>query len=419
MLAAVNLMVSADVQSDENVQKGKREAPMAEPSTEYLPPRLEAPYATYQPIVVGASAQHTSFYQSPTPAPAPAYEYSRYTGVLPLHTVDTNELGNGQYPGPPYGSQHLNGGFGNNNNNNNNIRGGGSSAYGGFIKYGQNAQANYASNYAQSNGFGQSLSVYNANEYDNNAPQLDQYSTIKENSFGNPNSGFDNSFYGNPSFNTENKYPSSAALQSNEPVYAAGIKGLRHYTQSGPVTNLNTQPLKNSRPVALQPAHLARKPPSFLSSEPRNPNFRPSFLLGSSVLSSTPDYNQPFNQPSNQPFNQPSNQPFNQPGNPTTLTSLGTSNQYLPPSPTQSLPEQYSGPQSIGGLPLQNNGIGNLPLQREYLPPFNSASNFANSYQANAEYSQLSQLPITSYGLPETIIYTKSSPYTERYSQAH
>lgn len=361
MLAVVNLMVSADVSSDENVAKGvKREAPMAEPSVEYLPPRLEAPYATYQPILAGGSVPHTSFYQSPTPssfyqsptpssfyqssAPssAPAYEYNRFTGVQSLSPVESNDLGNGQHPGPPYNNnQYSNGGF--SNNNNNNVRGG-NSAYGGFTKYGQNSQANFATNYALGNGFGQSLNVY-----ENNAPNFDQYSTLKENSFGNPGSGFDNSFYGNPSFSTENKYPTSAALVSNEPAYAAGVKGLRHYTQSAPVSNLNTQTFKNSRPTALQPAHLARKPPSFLS-EARNPNFRPSFLLGSSVLSSTPDYNQP------------------------TLTSLGTSNQYLPP--TQQITEQYIAPQSLGSL----------PLQREYLPAFNSASNFANSYQANGDF---------------------------------
>lgn len=388
MLAVVNLMVSADVTSDENVAKGKREAPMAEPSTDYLPPRLEAPYATYQPIVVGGSAPHSSFYQSPTPSSAPAYEYNRFTGVQPLPAVDSNDLGNGYHPGPPYNHNHNQ----NNNNgyqgsgyvNSNNVRGG-TSSYGGFAKYGPNSQANFASNYALSNGFGQSLSLYSSNGYENNAPNFDQYSTIKENAFGNTGPSFENSFYGNPSLNAENKYPSSAALVANEPGYANGVKGLRHYAQSAPVSSLNAQTLKNSRPIALQPAHMVRKPSPFLS-EQRNPNFRPSFLLGSSVVSSTPDYNPP------------------------SLTSLGTANQYLPPS-QNNIPEAYAAPQSLG----------NLPLQQEYLQPYNGIPNFANSYQANGGFSQpqqqQSQLPTTSYGLPETIIYTKSSLYGERYGQ--
>lgn len=380
-------MVSADVTSDDNIAKGKREAPMAEPSTEYLPPRLEAPYATYQPILAGSNSAQQGFYQqSPfnqiaaTPAPAPAYEYSRYAGVLPLQTVDNNDLGNGLHPGPPYSGRFgSNGGYANananaNGNFNSNINtntvqpNGNTYTYGSYIKYNQNG---FPTSYAQFNGLGQHLQVYNGNGYENNAGNLDQYSTIKNNHFDGSNSGYDNSFYGNPSFTgSANKYPSSAALISNEPVYASGIKGLGHYSSTIPVSNLNTQTLKNSRPVALTPVHQQRKPSTFLS-ESRSPNFRPSFLLGSQVLSSTPDYN---------------NQP--------TLTSLGTGNQYIPP--TQQIPQEYA-PQSIGNLPL---------AQREYFP--STVSDFGNNYQT---FNQ----PDPSYGLPETIIYTKSSLFGEQY----
>ncbi|XP_055318237.1 uncharacterized protein LOC129576733 [Sitodiplosis mosellana] len=426
VLLAVNLMVSADVTSDDKVAKGKREAPMAEPSTDYLPPRLEAPYATFQPITVGTSAapqpsyfQQTTFNQQPSfndqssfnqrpsfnqqssfdqppagsPAPAPAYEYSRFAGVIPLQGVDNNELGNGinqesynANPGPPYYNNiyGVSGAYTEGNNY------GGASSYGSFIKYGEGNQVR--TNYGSYNGLGQSLNVYGGNQFGNNDGNFDQYSTIKNSQFGNSGANFDqNSFVGNQA----NRYPSSASLRSNQPPsYAAGVKGLSHYSQ--PVSNLNTQPLKNSRPVALQPAHLQRKPNSFLQ-EPKNPNFRPSFFLGSQVLTSTPEYSQP------------------------TLNSLGTTNQYIPPTQpipehliaqpiseqygqpivgqyVQAVPAQYTAPQSLGELPL---------TQREYLPP--SSPNFVNSYQASGQ---------SGYGLPETIIYTKSSLYGERYGQA-
>lgn len=414
-------MVSADVTSDDNVAKGKREAPMAEPSTEYLPPRLEAPYATFQPITVGNNGPQTSYFRQPaftnqqtpfsqqpsfggqspfnepltgSPAPAPAYEYSRFAGVLPLQTVDNNDLGNGinqepynNNPGPPYYNNiyGVSGAYTEGNSY------GGANSYGSFIKYGE---GNIRTNYGSYNGAGQSLNVYSGNQFGNNGGSYDQYSTIKNSHFGNSGANFDqNSFIGNQA----NKYPSSALLRSNQqPSYAAGVKGLRHYT-SQPVSSLNTSPLKNSRPIALQPAHQQRKPPTFLQ-DTKNPNFRPSFLLGSQVLSSTPDYNQP------------------------TLNSLGTTNQYIPPTQSipehliaqpipqqygqqpfvgqyiQSLqPEQYSAPQSLGELPL---------TQKEYLPA--SAPDFVNSYQAAGQ---------SGLALPETVIYTRTSPYTERYTQ--
>lgn len=411
-------MVSAEVLSDDNVAITKREAPMAEPSTEYLPPRLEAPYATYQPILAGNPHQ-TSFYQNAysqqqqngysqqqqnaysqqqqqnaynqqqnaynqaavVSTAATPYEYNRYTGVVPLSAVDNNDLGNGLNPGPPYGNGYneLSSGYGQSNSYS-----GGPNSYGNYGRYSQNApyngvgQSTQINSYGQSNqvnGLGQSLNVYGGSGYTSNAGNFDQYSTIKG-SFGNSAANVDNSYYGNPSFGSvENRYPSSAALVSNEPVYGTVPKGLHHYPQ-GPqqVSHLNTQTLKNSRPVALQAAHLVRKPPPFLG-DAKNPNFRPSFLLGSSVLTSTPDYNQP------------------------SLTSLGTTAQYL--APTQSIPQEYV-PQSIGNLPL---------AQREYLPP--QQPNFISSYQNPGNLVQ--SPPGASYGLPETIIYTKSSLYGEQY----
>lgn len=408
-------MVSADVQSDENVAKGKREAPMAEPSTEYLPPRLEAPYATYQPILAGSSATHGNFYQQnsfnqPQNGPsAQPYEYNRYTGVQPLHNIDSNDLGNGLHPGPPYNHQ-LSGGFNGNN--------GAPNSYGQFNKFqGSNSQEN-APTYGSYNGYGQSLTVYGGNggngfSNQNNGGEY-EYSTIKASHFGNGGSNYENSFYGsqqpinsgNPSFNSggpsfasgnsafnsggpsftsgnsgfnseSNKYPSSAPLVSNPPAYANGVKGLGHYTQTSPISNLNTQTLKNSRPLALTPSHQTRKnPPSFLT-ESRPQNFRPSFLLGSSVIPQQPEYNQP------------------------SLTSLGGNNQFNAP-PAVPLIEQYASPHSVGALPL---------AQREYLPP--SSAQFVNSYQ-----NDLSQaIPLTSYGVPDTIIYTKSSLYDGNYGQ--
>lgn len=399
-------MVSAEVLSDNNVAKTKREAPMAEPSTEYLPPRLEAPYATYQPILAGNPSQ-TSFYQQNAynqpsaynqpnsfdqpnaynqraPAPAPVstpstpYEYNRYTGVLPLSSVENNDLGNGLNPGPPYsnGYNELSAGYSQGGGYN----GGGyngANSYGNYAR--QNALFNGASqrtqiNSNQVNSLGQSLNVYGGTGYTSNAGNFDQYSTIRG-QFGNSAANVDNSFYGNPSYGSvENRYPSSAALISNEPVYVTSPKATQQYPQA--VSNLNTQTLKNSRPIALQPAHLVRKPPPFLG-DAKNPNFRPSFLLGSSVLTSTPDYNQP------------------------SLSSLGTTAQYL--APTQSIPQEYA---------LQQQSIGNLPLaQREYLPP--AQPNFINSYQNPGNLVQ--NPPAASYGLPETIIYTKSSLYGETY----
>ncbi|XP_031635876.1 beclin-1-like protein A [Contarinia nasturtii] len=410
-LAVVNLLVSADVSSDDNVSKGKREAPMAEPSQEYLPPRLEAPYATFQPIVVPQHSyfRSTSFNQPQTGAlqapVAPAYEYNRFAGVIPLQTVENNDLVDNQgqsynnNQGSSYnnnqGPSFINQGSVFNNqvpsyNNNpgppyyNNIYGvsgaytegssyGGANSYGSFIKYGQGS--NIPTHYGSSNGLGQSLNVYTGgNGFENN----DQYSTIKNSQYGNTGSNYENSFYGNPSSGSA-KYPSSATLLSNQPPsYASGVKGLGHYTQTNQISNLNTHtPLKNSRPIALQPAHLQRKQPSFLTEPTKNPNFRPSFLLGSQILTSTPDYG----------LNNALNQP--------TLTSLGTNNQYIPPS-TQSIPQQYTAPQALAQLPLTQ--------QHEYLPQ--STPNFLNSYQSSVP---------NSFGLPETVIYTKSSLYGERY----
>lgn len=363
-------MVSADIMSDENVAKGKREAPMAEPSTDYTPPRLEAPYATYSPITGGNVPQPIYYQQSRTPfnqgPSAPPYEYNRYTGVIPLPTVDNNDLGNGLNPGPPY---NPNGNY----NGGNGYGGTAPNSYGNFPKYNQNQPINYPTSYAQLNGLGPSLTVYGAgaggNVYDNNAGNNNQYAGGRSPFSNAANSGnYENSFYGNPSFGGGDKYPTTGALVSNEPSYAS--RGLRHYSQPP----LNTQTLKNSRPIALTPPHLTRKQPSFLTDQ-RNPNFRPSFLLGSSVVSSTPDYN------------------IGQGG--ATLTSLGeTSNQYI--FPNQGIQEQYAAPPSIGSLPLAQPNYENN-----------------NNYQSPDNFGQ--NPPSTSYGLPETIIYTKSSLFGERY----
>lgn len=411
-------MVSADVSNDDNVSKGKREASIAEPSTGYLPPRLEAPYATYQPITVGGNAptaqyfQSTPFNQHPSAAPAasPAYEYNRNSGFIPLQTVENNNLGNEIYsrtsyninPGPSYDNNiyGVSGAYTESNSY------GGVNSYGSFVKYGQD---NVPVNYGPSNG--QSLKTYNGgNGFENNAGHFEQYSTIKNSHFDNDVSNVDSSFYRNQAGSGEgvheSKYPTSAALLSNPPSYASGVKGLGHYKQSIPVSNLNThtetQAVRNSRPVAITSAHLTRKQPSFLS-EPKNSNFRPSFLLGSQVLPSTSVYNQQFNQQLSHPFTQPSTQQFTQqftqpltqhryqPPNQPTSTSLGTTNEYLPP--TQTLPEQYQVPEQYSAPP----SFGEIPLtQREYLPP--STSNFVNSYQASVQ-------PMDFYGLPKTSLY--------------
>lgn len=434
----VNLMmVFAEMASDDDsVAKEKREAPMAEPSTDYTPPRLEAPYATYSPLLANENAPQASYYQSSpfnqgptTPSADVPYEYSRYTGVIPLPPVDGNDLGNGLRPGPPYGltPPAYNGNAGrnaygiNNNNNNNGFNGGNngfgsnngngySGTYGQFIKNGQNAQGQFATSYAQQNGLGQSLAVYGGNGNGNNNAQnpgfyagqpslnikgpfnnpspFSNNNNNNPNSFNNPSplngpgpSNFDIPFYGNLS--PDAKYPSTAALVSNElSQYGPGGKG---YNQPQP---LNTQALKNSRPIALTPSHLQRKPPPSFLNDQKNPNFRPSFLLGSSVLSSTPDYEQP------------------------TLTSLGTLNPYLTQQQNfQLIPaEQYAPPISMGSLPLSPRDYLPAP-QPQFLSGYQSFDNFGGQIQQ--------QTPVTSYGdaLPETIIYTKSSLYGERYGQ--
>lgn len=472
------MMVFADAASDDDsAAKEKREAPMAEPSTDYTPPRLEAPYATYSPLVSSENAPQAAYYQATTfnngpatPSDSPAYEYNRYVGVIPLPPVDGNDLGNGLKPGPPYNNapygltppafngnvgrnpyavnnnNNING-FGRNNNNNNNGNGFGVNApYDTFAKYGgQNSQGQFATSYAQLSGLGPSLTVYGDNgpgNKNNNNPGFyagQQSSDIKgpynnqspfsnnpgslngpgsfnrpasfnnnpgsfnspesfnnnpgafnnPNSFNNPSpfSGgpapinyLDNQFYGNPL--SDAKYPSTSALVSNEPQYGPGGKG---YNQPQP---LNTQALKNSRPVALQPPHLQRKPPSFLNDQ-KNPNFRPSFLLGSSVLSSTPDYDQP------------------------TLTSLGELNQFLTQQNIQLIAnEQYAPPLNMGSLPLAQRDYLPAPPQPQFLNGYQSPDNFGGQIPQQ-------QTPVTSYGeaLPETIIYTKSSLYGERYGQ--
>lgn len=430
MLVNLTVVFAELSRDDDKAVKGKREAPMAEPSTDYTPPRLEAPYATYSPLLANGNSpqsyyQSSSFSQQGPTTPAVPYEYNRYTGVIPLPSVDGNDLGNGLKPGPPYndvyglqppafngnlpGRNAFNqnngyGGFGNNNGYNAANVGPG---YDAFNKYNnQNAPGQHATSYAQLNGLGPhphsgpSLNVYGENGNAHNPgfyggqPSLEVKGQFNagHGQFNAPSpfnnagpSNYGSPVYGNPS--PDVKYPSTAALVANEPGrYVPSGKYNTEYNQPQQIS-LNTQAPKNSRPVALTPPHLQRKPASYLN-DPKNPNFRPSFLLGSSVLSSTPAYEQP------------------------TLTSLGTLNPYLsqPQQNIQLIPNvQYSPPLLMGSLPL---------AQRDYLPA--PQPQFLNGYQAldNFGGQQLpQQAPVTSYGdaLPETIIYTKSSLYSERY----
>lgn len=442
MIVNVMMVFAGAASDDDSAAKEKREAPMAEPSTDYTPPRLEAPYATYSPLVANENAPRAAYYQATTfnggpttPSAAPAYEYNRYVGVIPLPPGDGNELGNGLKPGPPYNNapygltppgfngdagrnlydnnNNNNNGYGRSNNHNNNGNGF-NGQYDTFAKYGgQNSQGQYATSYAQLNGLGPSLTVYGENGQGNknnnnpgsytgqtsldikspyNSPSPFSNSPNSYNSpgsFNNPSpfngasgpSNFDGSFYGNPL--SDAKYPSAGALVSNEPQYGPGGKGFN------PPQPLNTQALKNSRPAALIPPHLQRKPASFLN-EQKNPNFRPSFLLGSSVLSSTPDYNQP------------------------TLTSLGELNPFLTqPQNIQLIPNDQYGPAiNMGSLPLAQRDYLPVAPQPQFLSGYQPIDNFGGQIQQQ-------QTPVTSYGeaLPDTIIYTKSSLYSERYGQ--
>lgn len=343
----MNCLAYAEI-SSENAAKGKREAPMAEPSTEYLPPRLEAPYATYSPVQLqslGESAQHQNAYYLSNPfvpptAAVPSFgaDYSNYgVDTLPSLEHNGNDIGNSL-------SQSV-------------------SNFNDVYDYGRlnNAGSIYGNSPAHLSTFNRlSQADFYGNSLNNRYPGLKSGS----NQFSQPGSQFGDSYYGNAAFATPNGFnggysndPTSSALTSNgPPSYAAGVKGLGHYTQPVPVSQLHTNPLKNSRPIALTSANLARKPSPFGDSNSQG-SFRPSYFLGSSYVTSTSDYNQP------------------------SLTSLGTGNQYIPPS------NQY--------LPSQS---------REYLPP--ATAGFTNNHQLPLNYA--TKPPGTSYGIPETLVYTRN-----------
>lgn len=332
-------MAMADV-SNENGVKGKREAPMAEPSTEYLPPRIEAPYATYSPVQLqslGEGAQQppsfyfSNSYNSPTNAAANFGPNINHYALPPLEHSG-NDIGNGL-------SQSV-------------------------------SSFNDAYNYGGLNNA--------ANIYGNAATHLSRFNRLNEpDLYGNSNTnGYsdfksdsknNSPYYGNVPYSSPNGFNigfsngpiSSALTSSNPPSYAVGVKGLGHYTQPVPVSNLHTNPLKNSRPVALTAANALRKPPSFIGEANSQSSFRPSFFLGSSYVSSTSDYSQP------------------------SLTSLGTTNQYIPPS------NQFIATQT-----------------RNYLSPVMSA--FTNNNQLPINYA--TKPPGTSYGIPDAFVYARNEP---------
>lgn len=297
--------------------KGKREAPMAEPSTEYVPPRIEAPYATFSPLQsLGENIPQASYFLSNSYGIPSAQ--TPYFDRNPANEPNGNDLGQGLNPPPqPY----------------NNIYDGPIPQYANVIPL-ETAGSNSAS----------------YNNYPNNYPNYEGFPVFKNE----PNQKFAQSsatFFGNPSFGVSNGSPSTAALVSNQPSYATTTKGLGYYASPQNLeSKYYSQGIKNNRPVALQPAHLQRKQPSFLTDNQHQNSFRPSFFLGSSTLTSTSEYNSRSNN-----NNQPS------------LTSLGTTNQYI--SPIQSSqPYQYTS------------------TQPKVLFP-----------------------PSTSYGFPDTIVYSRDN----------
>lgn len=105
----------------------------------------------------------------------------------------------------------------------------------------------------------------------------------------------------------------------NQPIYAAGSKGLGHYagvnpdigSYGGNFEGLRyNAPITNSRPIALTSASLA---PRNYPSNGGKGGFRPSAFLGSTLLSSTPDYQ------------------YAQSGGAASLTSLGAGNRFHVP----------------------------------------------------------------------------------------
>lgn len=253
--------------------KSKREAPMAEPSTEYLPPRIEAPYATYSPVQsLGENGQNTS----------PYYLANTYNSPLPTSLNFGSDLNN-------YGVETL------------------QSLKQRGIEIGNDLSQSVSGHndaYAYSN-------LHNAaNIYENSALRLSPFNRLSgSESFDFVGPQQTDPYYGNAASASPNRFveyingPKQSALDSSSPLnYANGVKGLGYYTQPV-VSDAHAAPLKNSKPVALISSNLLRKPSSFGEQDSQS-SFRPSYFLGSSFVSSTNDY-----------------QPL--------LTSLGTGNQHL------------------------------------------------------------------------------------------
>lgn len=202
-------------------------------------------------------------------------------------------------------------------------------------------------------------------------------------------------------------YLPSGPSNQNLPIYASGSKGLGHYT--GPGSGLGqyagassnvynsgsfdsqryNAPFTNSRPIALTSAALAAQT---YAPNPKD-TFRPSAFLGSTLLSSTPDYQ----------YAQPS----------LSLTSLGVANQfnspgkpYLPSNaPYQShssVPPSY-GPSSPFGSPYTDEQNADFGPTTTYLPKSSvgyGVSSF-NSFRPNSptsfSHNQLAPTYATSY----------------------
>lgn len=308
--------------------KGKREAPMAEPSTEYLPPRIEAPYATYSPIQLqklGENGQNTSTYylantyDSPTPTSLNfGSDFNNY-GFETLQSLEQrgNEIGSDL-------SQSVSG---------------------------------HSSTYADG-------SLHNAaNLYGNSATHLSAFNRLSNSeSFDYVRPQQKDPYYGNAASASPNRFveyitgqKQSTLGSSSPPNYATGVKGLGYYTQ--PVSDEHIAPLRNSKPVALTPTNILRKPPFFTGEQDGQSSFRPSYFLGSSFVLPTSEYQ-------------------------ASLTSLGTGNQHLTSS------SQYS--------PMQT---------RVYLPPV------TRNFLPNHQLTNYAKKPISlSYGIRDNDFYFRNEP---------
>lgn len=379
----------------------KKEAPMAEPSQDYLPPRIDAPYATFTPLIktqnFAASDSNPNYflpkqydYPSTTPTPSFAPTEPTYSSGLNYRNseqlvapITGNEIGHG-FPQPTASFSSF--------------RGASSPTVyrtevdhpGNFGKYG-NFGGDTGSLGGNSFGFSSGSFPNRLNHGSNLFPTTVTYRYAGQNaypSFGGSGNVFGSSLNGGSSFGYPNGFgnsfanaPTSAALTANKPAFPTVTKGLGHYASLGSqsLSSLNHQPMKNSKPIALQPAHLVRKPPPNFDT-PQN-SFRPSAFLGSSVLTSTPEF-----------VNAP------------TLTSLGTiNNQYFPPP----IPEQsqyvtssraYLSP-AVSSLPLESsNNIASYRLPEKYAP---------------SKPPGIGDVPRTSYGVPivnNGLTFSRSDP---------